>query len=388
MPALRRGLLLALLTVACGETSEDRPEPNPNVSCQGKHWTAFHPPANATTLRSQQRPVLAGNEVVFWGGLKPSDLGGLTSSPSGYRVDANTGLAQALPQEGSPQSTTSVAWLDSSLLVWGWTPNGNRGGRLTNNFKNWKMLESPMELEGRQAENSAILGKEWIIWGSGGLGGVKTDGFAYNPQTHQWSSIPDAPSPYYQSVSVRVGTHRLFVWGGDPSHQGVPDQGALYDHQKKTWTQVTTQNAPPVTPEPLMHYVTASNEVIVWLALKETGARFSLDSMSWTPMSVEGAPEGAGGMASTLLDGPSPKLLVFGGTMAVDFELTKQNTVYVYDVVSDRWSTMPEDKCSPPPISDGSFTALSDNNSALYWGGLEETEPFGPERGWRFVLEP
>ena len=62
--------------------------------------------------------------------------------------------------------------------------------------------------------------------------------------------------------------------------------------------------------------------------------------------------------------------------------------VFLYDVVSDRWTKAPTSRCAPPPRTNSSFTALGDESSALLWGGLEDFENTDQiERGWIFSLQ-
>ena len=402
-----RGVWIALLslTSACGQTDQDGDPPkdagtdadqDAGFACKGKHWTAFEPPESAAGVRYDHHPLRIGNEVVFWGGTTVAESGIAGRLASGFRVDPNNGKATRLPSENAPQARSlhSVAWLDSSLLVWGGgEPGQEQGGRLRDDLSTWHPLKGPAALQDRIWQHATVLNKEWAIWGGAGGNKFRRDGFAYNPASDTWKAIPEAPYAYARGKAVAIDDNRLFVWGGQDIDQSnllqEINQGAIYDHKKRSWTVVTMSGAPEGAIEPLVYYVSATNEVLVWTnALPgPRGARFSLDTMFWKPISSHGAPSVRSQPSTVLVGKAKPKLLIFAGS---ELPSGPTNSGHIYDVLSDTWSAMPSDECVPSPRASASFTALGDGNSAFLWGGIESLVPApgDKERGWLFRLEP
>ena len=330
----------------------------------------------------------------FWGGASVSENTAALRLASGFRVNPNNEKATRLPSQNAPQARFwhEVAWLDSSLLVWGGgEPGQEQGGRLVGNFNSWEPLVGPPELQRRFRANAIVVAGEWVIWGGVVNDKFRRDGFAYNPASDTWKAIPEAPYAYARGKAVAIDDNRLFVWGGQDIDQSnllqEINQGAIYDHKKRSWTVMTMSGAPPGAIDPGVYYVRETNEILVWTTYPGRGGRFSLDTMFWEPVSGQGAPVKKDRVASALLRGKKPRLLIFSGD---DVPGDVTNSGHIYDVLSDTWSAMPSDECVPAPRASASFTALGDGNSAFLWGGIESLVPApgDKERGWLFRLEP
>jgi hypothetical protein len=164
------------------------------------------PSVNAGVAADQA--VWTGHELVLW------DSGG----NAGQRFDPRTGKSQPTPTSPlAHRANVVMAWTGREVLVWG----GYR----------------------------AQPGQRYYINGNdlSGAGAVTpyTDGAAYNPTTHRWRRLPDAPiKPRLALGAVWTG-REFIVSGGPPKTQGrsmtkraVVRDGAAYDPRTNHWRRI------------------------------------------------------------------------------------------------------------------------------------------------------
>src|SRR5436190_21415546 len=107
-------------------------------------------------------------------------------------------------------------------------------------------------------------GRQMVMWGGQMVQGAKyrSDGEIFEPASHRWSQIPDAPlEARSDEVAAWTGS-RLLVWGGGiegpKRHAKSFSDGASYDAATGRWT--------PMAPAPIEPRILHTG---VW-----TGSRF------------------------------------------------------------------------------------------------------------------
>lgn len=185
-------------------------------------------------------------------------------------------------------------WTGQELIVWGGYV-GNRheqfldGAAYDPARDRWtKLPASPLETSwGRTA---VWTGTEMILWGGeygDGSHAAPDTGAAYNPETREWRTLPDAP---YWSLAghsaVWTGTE-MIVWGGVTEN---PVSGAIYDPARDRWTALPEG---PLGPARHGHdAVWTGDEMIVWGGRAQglepltgpEGAAFDPATGTWTPL--------------------------------------------------------------------------------------------------------
>ena len=122
--------------------------------------------------------------------------------------------------------------------------------------------------------------------------------------------------------------------------------------------------------------------------MSNDGARYSLLTDSWKPISTAGAPSARSQAYAAALGTPGlgARVVVWGGSPNDQFGST--NTGGIYDVATDTWTPLPPDECRPPALNSATFTAFGNGRQALLWGGSSDEDLTAPEEGWLFTLEP
>ena len=111
-------------------------------------------------------------------------------------------------------------------------------------------------------------------------------GYAYNPATNRWRTLPAMESGRMQSAAVWAAK-RLLLWGGSQTvdRPVVPPHGLAYDPAANRWA--------PLPQAPLLGRldptaVWTGRQLIVWGGVKpatgrKTGLTFFADGAAFTP---------------------------------------------------------------------------------------------------------
>jgi len=214
---------------------------------QTDHWSPLSLDA-LTSLIGPSTTVWTGSEMIVWG-VSAQDFG--PSAPGlGFRWDSQTDTWKPISMEAAPLSRYGhvAIWTGADMIVWGGnappTIIGSEvqdGGSYDPGADFWmptSLAGAPSERHGAQA---VWTGHEMIVWGgrkdlpSARSYLIRDDGGAYDPKTHTWRVMPQAPLQPRQYESVLWSDREMIVWGGSTTQppSGIPtrslaDDGARY----------------------------------------------------------------------------------------------------------------------------------------------------------------
>lgn len=228
------------------------------------HWRRLsQPPAGGGVV------AWTGRELIGWGG---GCCGDASADGAAYRPAANRWhrLARS-PLAGSQQPIGAWTGHELVILVGDRDPNGKRWpSRLARaaaydpTRDTWRRI-SPLP-EPRDGASAVWDGHELLVVGGRAPGAAGSSrpariGFAYDPVTNRWRSLPAMPSGRIGATTVWTGS-QLLVYGGQASEAGKPVRsGFAYDPRANRWW--TLPAAPlPLRLEPTA--VWAGDEMVVW----------------------------------------------------------------------------------------------------------------------------
>jgi hypothetical protein len=396
------GLAALLVLQACGDGSEpdrgatDAAEMPPEVDAgempvEDPFWSTL---SEAAWLepRVEHTAVWTGTEMIVWGGV----LGDFRSDAifgDGGRYDPVTDSWLPMAEGGapSPRATHTAVWTGSEMIVWGGgaydveqTPNSTiyrardfgDGGRYDPATDSWRPL-SPVEAPSpRHGHHAVWTGSEMIVWGGDDLGtgiGPLNSGSIYDPSTDSWRTIDTFDLP--PVVQWSTG---LFWTGSDllvlaTSEVGsVPYVGARYDLESGSWSLINMKGAPAIRPS---QAVWTDAEMIVWGARIEgggrDGGRYDPASDSWKAMTDTDDPPAT--YPSIVWTGS--RALIWGGrAYVVGQEDAAIKFGATYDPGTDAWESL------PTPVDNvgrESHTAIWTGSEMIVWGGSRGGGPNG-----------
>jgi N-acetylneuraminic acid mutarotase len=135
-----------------------------------------------------------------------------------------------------------------------------------------------------------------IVWGGQNNTSLNTGG-RYNPATDGWTltSMVNAPAARRAHTAVWTGSE-MIVWGGaGDNYPFLLNTGSRYDPATDSWTPVTINGAPE--PRYVHTAVWTGNEMIIWGGAStggaaNTGGQYNPVTNSWKQSSTAGAPAG------------------------------------------------------------------------------------------------
>jgi len=226
---------------------------------------AAYDPATRTWTKIAAAPLSArilpvavwtGKDMLIFGGAGNSNY----SDGAAYDPATNTWRRLApIPGSlgGNLTGTGSYAvWTGKVMVAWGFFGHGggaHGGGSLaaatynpaTNSWTAGTAAPAQAPLSG----DAFWTGKEMIVWGSSlaagyvpGLDGVNyghNEGFAYDPATGRWSTLPASPlGSAGRNLMLAAWTGRYLVVGGGDSATGLQKDAAAYNPATNSWTRL------------------------------------------------------------------------------------------------------------------------------------------------------
>jgi hypothetical protein len=211
--------------------------------------------------------------------------------------------------------------------------------------------ELPPPPSSRYGAATVWTGDRLVVWGGARNDGATSfdDGFALDPQSERWTTIPVAPlDARYFPVSVWTG-REVLIWGGWHDDNDFVSDGAAYDPATATWRLLA--DAP--IPFARSVGVWTGNEMLVWNPEAKGAAAYDPTTDTWrllpdSPIALER-------VDGSLWTGAD---MVVGGLSTSGPNSPYDGRVLAFDPSSDRWREL------PPPDLDG-------NAITLVWTGSE-----------------
>ncbi len=275
----------------------------------------------------------------------------------------------------------SAIWTGEEMIVWGGGAEHHfhDDGGIYNPFNDkWRPVSQKNAPSGRWGHAAVWTGTEMIIWGGRNSFSPtqhKKDGARYNPATDSWvaMSLEGAPEPRSQMAAVWTG-RELIVWGGWGDGGVCSPTGGRYNPKTDTWTPLPTENVPEARMEPA--FVWTGQEMIVWGGLlqgekntSDTGARYNPEKNIWTPLPAKGTHDSARGHQAVWT---GTEMIVWGGGHldgdgpAINVGLT---TGARYNPKTDSWHPM---AVNGAPEGRMFYTASWTGSEMIIWGGGDQ----------------
>lgn len=204
-------------------------------STQGA-WASLTLP-NGPEARTGATAVRAGDQILIWGG---SGIAGALDTGSRLIFSTDPLLpAQWQPMSRvnapAPRTGHTAILAGTNIVVWG----GRSGGTLFNDgaiynplTDSWRRLSSNNAPSPRYTHSAVWTGREMVIFGGETAAGPTGTGAAYNPATDQWRTIAENLIPRSGASMIWSGSD-LLVFGGQSASAAV---GALQRlNPQPTW---------------------------------------------------------------------------------------------------------------------------------------------------------
>ena len=316
-----------------------------------------------------------------------TDTGG--TSDTGGAIDAGGGSTCPPAPSGwrsmasAPVSDTATfdlsTWTGTEMLV-----TGNHAAYAYAPATNgWRTLAAP-PFGGADLYQpiSAWTGSQWIVFnGFDGAGSFRA--YAFDPATNAWTSIAAPPLTARAGLSAAwaPATHELVVWGGstrasDSVETGYAD-GAAYDPTTHTWRSIA--NAPFEG----MYAQAAWSGGRVVAIFPSTGkdcecrrplalaAAYDPIANAWTSLSTPTMTPRIDANVAVFGPGDSGVALLFGDRSAEDGDYPNLHDGGYWDGTTSSWKAIPAPFATPALSRRISVTTWSANGRLYAWGGNE-----------------
>lgn len=312
----------------------------------------------------------------------------------------------------SPRAETLSLWTGgdgskpNEMIVWGGCVQGdgcmrrlNDGGFYNPATQHWTAIEADNIVSPRVHHSGVWTGEQLIVWGghpnldpgSIFLPAPLADGGVYDPRSG-WRAIPAVQSyaPAARAFHTAVWTgatdnpntaNRMLVWGGclqeiGDACTGLRNDGALFDPQTMTWQPLATRGlAPTPRHNASVLYVPSQAKLYVIGGVDASGnvlaegSVLDMKSLTWTPMA-----RSATGRFKHRAVWAGDRVMIFGGKIFNDgtrsYELATGVEAYVPSPLPDRRGTWVRYETQElTPLKAIEHSAVWTGNSLIVWGG-------------------
>lgn len=329
---------------------------------------------NAPVARSGHRAVWTGSVMVVWGGQASNAPNVALNTGGRYDPATNTWTATSLASAPVARSLHTALWTGSRVIVWGGS-NSNTGGYYDDGGSYdpvgnvWTAIPTgPLIL--RRQHSAVWTGTEMIIWGGTVPGPGNMNAGRYDPVTGNWTviSVAGELERSYSHSAVWTG-NLMIVWGGSTDYfsSDPTNTGGRYDAILDAWAPTSTAGVP--APRGGHVGLWTGNEMLIWgggspnpHAAIPTGGRYDPVSDTWQAMA-----DSPGGLQDTAAVWTGLEMLVFGGISGS----TPTNVGARYSLQTNTWSPM----SSTPPSLNTRFGARAvwTGSVMVVWGGRSST---------------
>jgi Galactose oxidase, central domain len=185
--------------------------------------------------------VWTGKDMLIFGG---SGTSGASSNGAAYDPATNTWRKLApIPASLGGNLTGSgsyAVWTGKVMVAWGFfEPSGRQAlaAATYNPAANSWTRGTAAPGQAPEFGDAFWTGKEMIVWGAVSPGHLA--GFAYDPATRRWATLPASPlGRAGRDSMLAVWTGRYLVVGGGDSPAGLQKDAAAYDPVTNSWMRL------------------------------------------------------------------------------------------------------------------------------------------------------
>ena len=328
----------------------------------------------------------------------------------------------SLDVDGITRSFYLRSWVeDDGLFLWFATEGDDTHNLLLDTESGaWSLIE------GEAHEPRVALAGQFLAFEKDDLDVDLSVGHRFDPESSTWTPLPPLGAPLLRRSQLEVATDRgYFVWGGngkvaDTDEYSLLAEGGYLDAATWTWTPTSTSGAPslrwgaliaPVgesvviygghsapdtdaVTEPLSDgyrydpqsnswspisstsdlpqgslAVGAGDQLLVLRSGSDsggglTGALYDLESDSWSPANMSGAPVSSSMLRSLSSPGGLNQLLFAQGWAGPD---SPGETLYIYDLRTDAWRSHSLSAVLSSPQFDANSEVGGRVNMDYYW---------------------
>jgi hypothetical protein len=232
-------------------------------------------------------------EAELWDDLVPV-RNGMALDPTTGHWRAIADAPRDVPTQVTVWTGTEAIFADSTSLL-RYDPSSDR----------WT-VGAPVPGEDRGSPAVVWTGDEVVVWGGHVVHSARwvsvRDGYAYDPVTNRWRTLPAAPIGAWGSVGVWTG-QQVLVWGGTSTrNQGAVEyaqtRGAGWDPRTSDWT-LTPAAPTESTPRYAGAWTGAwTGRELVAVTTTGTGAAYNPEAGTWRALPPSGWGEWLGPVSS------------------------------------------------------------------------------------------
>lgn len=335
--------------------------------------------AGAPVARQQAGSVWAGTRMFLWGGA--GQTGALAD---GFFYDPALNSWSAITTAGAPSARVlpGVAWTGSRAVVWGGGPTNNESGLNTGGVydpstDSWQSTSTVGAPSSRRNPVALWTGSRVLVWGGRNPGGAANGGGLYNVGADTWSAMSSggAPTSRREFAWAWSGTE-LYVFGGlQNGASGVAGDGFAYNPTTDEWRSLPSANAPSARQSAVGAW--AGGRFVVFGGVDAngttlaSGARYNPTTDAWTAIANMPAARSAPMRETGFAVGAGDRVVLVGGRNASGAALT---TGLTYRPSLDAWSSI----VAWPSGSDHLWAATAWSGTEIFlWGGLHGANAIG-----------
>lgn len=163
--------------------------------------------------------------------------------------------------------TISAVWTGQAVVVSGAAVGADAVAVYRPDIDEWDLVAIP--LGARSGFSSVWTGNEVIFWGGTGIDAPSAVGYALNPETSQWRSLPPPPVVERAGHGAVWTGGNVLMWGGTPVRPFIDSSerfafGVLYDPQTDIWTQVDVEDPRPNPFDPGFELAWLGDSALLW----------------------------------------------------------------------------------------------------------------------------
>jgi N-acetylneuraminic acid mutarotase len=212
----------------------------------------------APALRYAHTAVWTGTKMIVWGGADQNngEHDGPTKNDGGI-YDPATDKWTPMSAVGAPAARMlhTAVWTGQTMIVWGGTPGPRdlaptpfNDGAVYDPMKDtWAPLSQTNPPSVRQGHAAAWTGSQMIVWGGQDPQGYVMDGALLDPSSGQWTAIVNgaAPPPGKYALQGTWSGTEFLVWGGVEGNPGQASaDGWAYNPSTETWRSLPSNGQP------------------------------------------------------------------------------------------------------------------------------------------------